>query len=229
MEQKIALVTGANRGIGYEVAAQLTNRNFRVFLGARREESGRNAVANLGDRATFLKMDVSEEKSVRSAAVEFGKSADHLDVLVNNAGILLQEDEAILTLLGKTLTATLQTNALGPLLVSQAFEPFLSKSPAPRVINVSSSSGQLTDGADGWAPAYSISKTTLNGITIQLAAARPEWAVNSVCPGWVRTEMGGVNATRSVHQGAAGIVWLATDAPQNLTGKFLRDRKVIPW
>ena len=94
---------------------------------------------------------------------------------------------------------------------------------------MSSGSGQLTDGADGWAPAYSISKTALNGVTVQLAAALPDFAINSVCPGWVRTDMGGSKATRSVEQGAAGIVWLAADAPQNLTGKFLRDRKVIPW
>jgi len=123
----------------------------------------------------------------------------------------------------------LRTNTLGPLLIAQAFKLLLQKSRAPRIVNVSSGSGQLTDGADGWAPAYSISKTALNGVTVQLAAALPDFAVNSVCPGWVRTDMGGSNATRSVEQGAAGIVWLATDAPQNLTGKFLRDRKVIPW
>jgi NAD(P)-dependent dehydrogenase (short-subunit alcohol dehydrogenase family) len=97
------------------------------------------------------------------------------------------------------------------------------------VINVSSGSGQLTDGADGWAPAYSISKTALNGVTLQLAAALPKFAVNSVCPGWVRTDMGGDNANRSLEEGADTIVWLATEAPHDLTGKFLRDRKEIRW
>jgi NAD(P)-dependent dehydrogenase (short-subunit alcohol dehydrogenase family) len=87
----------------------------------------------------------------------------------------------------------------------------------------------LTGGADTWAPAYCISKTALNGVTLQLAAALPSFAVNSVCPGWVRTDMGGAGATRSVEEGADTIVWLATDAPQTLTGKFLRDRKSIPW
>ena len=96
------------------------------------------------------------------------------------------------------------------------------------MINVSSGSGQLTGGADGWAPGYSISKTALNGVTTQLAAALPKFAVNSVCPG-VRTETGGRTATRSVEESAQTIVWLATDAPQKLTGKFLRDRKEIPW
>jgi NAD(P)-dependent dehydrogenase (short-subunit alcohol dehydrogenase family) len=123
----------------------------------------------------------------------------------------------------------LHTNTLGPLLVSQAFVPFLKKSDAPRIVNVSSGGGQLTDGADGWAPAYCISKTALNGVTVQLAAALPKFAVNSVCPGWVRTDMGGSNASRSVAEGASGIVWLAADAPQSLTARFLRDRKVIAW
>src|SRR5207253_5376957 len=124
---------------------------------------------------------------------------------------------------------TLRTNTLGALLVSQAFVPFLKKSDAPRTVNVSSTGGQLTDGADGWAPGYCISKTALHGVTSQLAAALPKFAVNSVCPGWVRTDMGGRGATRSVKEGADTIVWLASEAPQELTGKFLRDRKEIPW
>jgi NAD(P)-dependent dehydrogenase (short-subunit alcohol dehydrogenase family) len=115
------------------------------------------------------------------------------------------------------------------LIVSQAFVPMLKNSNAPRIVNVSSGGGQLTGGADSWAPAYCISKTALNGVTVQLAAALPNLAVNSVCPGWVRTDMGGKDATRSIAEGAAGIVWLATDAPQSETGKFWKDRKVIPW
>ena len=229
MEQKIALVTGANKGIGYEVAAQLAARNFLVFVGARNEKAGREAAREIGNDASFLKIDVADEKTIDAAAAEFAKSADHLDVLVNNAGILLEDDESVLEITPAFFETTLRTNTLGPLLVARAFKSRLQKSRAPRIVNVSSSSGQLTDGADGWAPAYSISKTALNGVTVQLAAALPDLAINSVCPGWVRTDMGGSKATRSVEQGAAGIVWLAADAPQNLTGKFLRDRKVIPW
>jgi len=123
----------------------------------------------------------------------------------------------------------LRTNTLGALLLAQAFVPFLKKSDAPRIVNVSSGGGQLADGADGWAPAYCISKTALNGVTVQLAAALPKFAVNSVCPGWVRTDMGGASATRSVAEGASGVVWLASEAPHSMTGKFFRDRKVIPW
>ena len=229
MERKIALVTGANKGIGYEVAAQLVAKNFQVFVGARNEKAGREAAREIGNDAAFLKIDVADEKSIHAAAAEFAKSADHLDVLVNNAGILLEDDESILEITPTLFETTLRTNTLGPLLVAQAFKSLLHKSRAPRILNISSGSGQLTDGADGWAPAYSISKTALNGATVQLALALPDFAVNSICPGWVRTDMGGSSATRTVEQGAAGIVWLAADAPQNLTGKFLRDRKVIPW
>jgi NAD(P)-dependent dehydrogenase (short-subunit alcohol dehydrogenase family) len=176
-----------------------------------------------------LKIDVSKPDSIRRAAEEFSRKSDRLDTLVNNAGILLDDDKDVLTITPEIFETTLRTNTLGALLVSQAFVPFLKKSDAPRIVNVSSGGGQLTDGADGWAPAYCISKTALNGVTVQLAAALPKFAVNSVCPGRVRTDMGGSNATRSVAEGASGIVWLAADAPQDQTSKFFRDRKVIPW
>jgi NAD(P)-dependent dehydrogenase (short-subunit alcohol dehydrogenase family) len=117
---------------------------------------------------------------VTAAPSEFAKAADHLDVLVNNAGILLDGDS--LTIDDQLIRKTLETNKLGALHVTRAFAPLLTKSSAPRVINVSSGGGQLTDGADGWAPAYCISKTALNGVTSQLAVALPNFAVNSVCP-----------------------------------------------
>jgi NAD(P)-dependent dehydrogenase (short-subunit alcohol dehydrogenase family) len=141
---KTALITGANKGIGYETARRLATEGFQVFVGARNANAGRkaaDAIAKNGAKATFLQL----------------------------------------------------------------------------------------DGADGWAPAYCISKTALNGVTSQLAVALPKFAVNCVCPGWVRTDMGGPGATRSVEKGADTIVWLATEAPQNLTGNFLRDRHPIPW
>jgi NAD(P)-dependent dehydrogenase (short-subunit alcohol dehydrogenase family) len=229
--QKTALVTGANKGIGFEVTRELARLGLRVFLGARNTEAGRAAAEKLrsaGD-VVFLEIDISNEKSVRAAAAELGRESDRLDVLVNNAGVLLDEDKDALTITAEIFEATLRTNTLGPWLVTQAFVPLLEKSAAPRIVNVSSGGGQLEDGADGWAPAYCVSKTALNGVTVQLAAALPKFAVNSVCPGWVRTDMGGENATRSVAEGAATIVWLATDAPHDLTGKFVKDRKVIPW
>ena len=236
--KRIALVTGANKGIGFEVVRQLVREGFRVFLAARDEKAGEAAAEKLRAEAgraedkanvAFIKIDISSPESIKSAAEEFSKQSDRLDALVNNAGILLDDDKDILTITPEIFETTLRTNSLGALLVSQTFVPFLKKSDAPRIVNVSSSGGQLTDGADGWAPAYCISKTALNGVTVQLAAALPEFAVNSVCPGWVHTDMGGANATRSVAEGASGVAWLASEAPQNQTGKFFRDRKVIPW
>src|SRR4029077_14182753 len=229
---KTALITGANKGIGYEVARQLASKGFHVFVGARNAKAGRKAAEEMGKKcgkATFLEIDVADNDSVKKAAREFSNSEDHLDVLVNNAGVVVDGDEAILEISDDLFRKTLETNTLGALRVTRAFVPLLRKSKAPRVINVSSGSGQLTGGADGWAPAYSISKSALNGVTSQLAAALPKFAVNSVCPGWVRTDMGGKNANRSVEEGADTIAWLATEAPQELTGKFLRDRKEIPW
>jgi NAD(P)-dependent dehydrogenase (short-subunit alcohol dehydrogenase family) len=229
--QKTALVTGANKGIGFEVARQLARRGLRVFLGARNPEAGHAAAEKLSSEGDviFLKIDVSDADSIRGAAEEFARQAKRLDVLVNNAGILLDDDKSALNITPEIFEKTLRTNTLGPWLVAQAFTALLEKSDTPRIVNVSSSGGQLDGGADGWAPGYCVSKTALNGVTVQLAAALPKFAVNSVCPGWVRTDMGGENATRSVGEGAATIVWLATDAPHDLTGKFVKDRKVIPW
>jgi NAD(P)-dependent dehydrogenase (short-subunit alcohol dehydrogenase family) len=229
--QKTALVTGANKGIGFEVTRELARLGLRVFLGARNAKAGQAAAEKLrsaGD-VVFLEIDISNEKSIHAAVEEISRHTDRLDVLVNNAGVLLDEDKGALSVTPEIFENTIRTNTLGPWLVTQAFVPLLKKSAGPRIVNVSSGGGQLEDGADGWAPAYCVSKTALNGVTVQLAAALPKFAVNSVCPGWVRTDMGGENATRSVAEGAATIVWLATEAPHDLTSKFVKDRKVIPW
>lgn len=229
--QKTALVTGANKGIGFEVARELARLGLRVFLGARNAKAGRSAADKISKdgSVSFVEIDVSSADSIRRAAEEVARETGHLDVLVNNAGVLLDDDKDALSITAEIFEATMRTNTLGPWLVARAFTSLLKKSAAPRIVNVSSGGGQLADGADGWAPVYCVSKTALNGVTVQLAAALPKFAVNSVCPGWVRTEMGGENATRSVAEGAATIVWLATEAPHDLTGKFVKDRKVIPW
>jgi NAD(P)-dependent dehydrogenase (short-subunit alcohol dehydrogenase family) len=229
---KTALITGANKGIGFEVARQLGAKGFDVFVGARDSGKGREATETLrkgGANATFVPLDVSDAQSISLAVHTVSEAADHLDVLVNNAGVIVEGDNAITQLDAETVTRTLQTNTLGPLLVAQAFLPLLSRSTAPRIVNVSSGGGQLSDGMETWAPAYCLSKTALNAVTCLFAAALPDVSVNSVCPGWVRTDMGGANATRSVEEGADTIVWLATDADKKLTGKFFRDRKPIPW
>lgn len=228
---KIALVTGANKGIGLEVVRQLTEKGFHVFLTARHRGRGQQAVAALkqkGMTVSFVELDIADLESIQRAAQEVAAQVDHLDVLVNNAAILDGEYDSILQVKFELLQQALLTNTIGPLLVAQAFHPLLMKSKDGRIINVSSRAGSLST-METYAPAYSISKTALNAVTVQLAAQLKNLAVNSVCPGWVRTDMGGSGAPLSLPQGADTIVWLATEAPKSLTGKFLRDRKVIAW
>ena len=232
--EKIALVTGANKGIGLEIVRQLAKAGFRVFLTARDRQRGEEASKTLqqdGLSVEFLQLDVADETSIDKLAKELPSQIEHLDVLVNNAGIYLDASNASVLEVEPTLILqTLQTNTLGPLRLTQKLVPLLAKSNAGKVINVSSGGGQLTDMSD-WAPAYSLSKTALNAVTGMMAAALRDKhiVVNSICPGWVRTDMGGSGASRSVQQGADTVTWLATQAPSDLTGKFLRDRKVIPW
>lgn len=231
-DAKIAFITGANRGIGFEVARELGAKGFRVFIGARNADAGRAAAQSIvkaGGNAQFVEIDVTKIDSVNAAAREIGKSADHLDVLVNNAGVMVKGDGAILNISDDALRESIETNSLGALRVTQRLLPLLQKSKSPRVINVSSRVAQLSSGSKSWTAAYAVSKTALNAITAQLAAALPQMAVNSASPGWVRTRMGGPFAERSVEEGADTIIWLATDAPQSLTGKFVHDRKEIPW
>jgi NAD(P)-dependent dehydrogenase (short-subunit alcohol dehydrogenase family) len=231
--ERIVLITGANRGIGLESARQLARRGFHVVIAARHEGAGREAVTAInaeGGKATFLPLDVSRSDSVLAAAGAFSGVAGHLDVLINNAGIYPDQGLTILTLPRGHLAQTFQTNTFGPLEVTQAFLPFLRKAGASRVINVSSGYGQL-DGLSPDVPSYCLSKLALNGLTLLLARAlrADAIAVNAMCPGWVRTDMGGPNAARSVAEGADTAVWLAAEAPQALTGKFFRDQQEIPW
>ncbi|MDF0674267.1 MAG: SDR family oxidoreductase [Nitrospira sp.] len=227
----IALVTGANKGIGLEVVRQLATKQWRVFLSGRSSDSVERAAISLSSPSvTPVVLDVTDQASIDKAAKIVSETVDHLDVLVNNAGILDDHDDSALNLPADRLRRMFETNTIGPLLVIQAFVPLLRKSAAARIINVSSGVGRLT-GMGPAVPAYGISKTALNGVTGKFAAALKSSgiAVNSVDPGWVRTEMGGSEAPRSVEQGADTIVWLATQAPQSMTGLFLRDRKPIPW
>jgi NAD(P)-dependent dehydrogenase (short-subunit alcohol dehydrogenase family) len=230
--QKTVLITGANRGIGLETARQLARRGFHVVVGARDEAGGAKAVAELqsAGKVSLLRIDVSDSAGIRSAAADFARLSDRLDVLINNAGVYLDKGVDILTVPRDLLTRTLQTNTFGPIEVTQAFLPYLRKAGPARVINVSSGYGQLS-GLSPQVPAYCLSKLALSGVTIMQAdALKGEGvAVNSMCPGWVRTAMGGESAPRSVEQGADTAVWLAADAPQELTGRFFRDRKEIPW
>jgi len=228
-----ALITGSAKGIGYEVARQLTGRGFHVFVSARNREAGSKAAATLqksGGKVGFVELDVTDPASIQQAAKSVSEQVDHLDVLINNAGVVDDADSEILEVSGDVLLWTLTTNTLGALRVTQAFMPLLRHAKAARIINVSSRGGQLSN-MGTWSPAYCISKTALNAVTCQLAAALRDKgiSVNSACPGWVRTDMGGPSAPRSVEEGADTIVWLATEASQNLTGKFIAEREEIPW
>jgi NAD(P)-dependent dehydrogenase (short-subunit alcohol dehydrogenase family) len=228
--KKIALVTGANKGIGFEIVRQLSKRDFHVVLAARNRKAGELAASKLGGNVSVQELDVSDDESIEQAAKEFGNKHDQLNVLVNNAGIYPDEGTNILTITREQLVATFQTNTFGGLRVVQAFLPYLKKAESARVINVSSGYGEL-GGLSADVPSYCLSKLTLNGVTLMLdQKLRSQGiSVNSMCPGWVRTDMGGPGASRSVEEGADTGVWLATDAPQELSGRFFRDRKEINW
>ena len=236
MSAKTALVTGAYRGLGMETARQLLQKGYDVILTSRRAPDGKKSAEILAQETKgniyFVVMDVNDPSLLASAAEQVAGLVDHLDVLVNNAGIFPDPSKTIVDTPPEMLRDAFETNTIGPLLVARAFTPLLKKAkPGPaRIINVSSGMGALADMGNS-CPAYSISKTALNAVTRQLAAALMDdhIIVNSVCPGWCRTEMGGPNAPRTPEEGASGIVWLATDAPTNVTGKFWRDRQEIAW
>lgn len=223
------LITGANRGIGREVARQLAARDCDVIIGARDAEAGREAAAAISAKTTFLQIDVLKDASVATAARTLQSSGRTIDVLINNAGILDPKDANILVVSEEAVRRTLETNSLGALRVTREFMPLLARSATPRIINVSSEAGQLIEGTKRQFAAYCLSKAMLNAMTMQLAAALPRFAVNAVRPGWVRTRLGTERAPDSVEKGADTIVWLTLDAPQTLTGKFLHERKEIPW
>jgi NAD(P)-dependent dehydrogenase (short-subunit alcohol dehydrogenase family) len=230
--QPVTVVTGGNRGIGFEICRLLAVRGANVVLTARKSESGEKAVSMLAAKnlkTLFHPLNVTEPVSI-VALVEFlERRFGRLDVLINNAGIVADEDASGLKVKISTVRDTFETNTLAPLHLAQALATLLKRSRAGRIVNISSGMGSLSD-MEGDHAAYRISKAALNAVTGILAAElRAEVAVNSVCPGWVKTDMGGANAEREVSQGADTPVWLALDAPQELTGKFVRDRKVIPW
>jgi NAD(P)-dependent dehydrogenase (short-subunit alcohol dehydrogenase family) len=232
-EAKTVLITGANRGIGLQTAKDLASRGFHVLLGVRDKSAAEDVLRSIQATAPLpelVTIDVSNSASIKQAAEQLTCHVERLDVLVNNAGIYADKERTILDVSRDLLARTFETNTFGPIEVVQAMLPMLRKSDAARVINVSSSYGQL-GGLSPDVSSYCLSKLALNGATLMLAEKlrNENIAVNSTCPGWVRTDMGGANATRSVEEGAAGIVWLATEAPHEFTGMFFHDGKEIPW
>ena len=234
MDKRLAVVTGGNRGIGYEICRQLAREGLRVVLTSRDAEKGRQARKKLekeGLDVLHHQLEVTEQSSVAAIAGHIESEYGRVDVLVNNAGILIDSRSAsVLREKEETFRATLETNFFGALRMCQALVPLMQKNHYGRVVNLSSGLGQLDDMGDG-TPAYRASKTALNALTrmVAKAAEGDNILVNSMCPGWVRTDMGGPGASRSVEQGAGTAVWLAMLPHDGPTGGFFRDRKPIPW
>lgn len=225
----IALVTGSSRGIGREVARQLIERGYDVVVTARKAADAARAAKELGARYSHA-LDTSDATSIGALGGFIESETGQLDVLVNNAAVLLDEGESIAKVDPAVFEETWRTNTLGPFRMTQRVIPLLRKSGHGRVVNVSSGAGQLSS-MSSYAPSYSTSKAALNAITILFANAlrRDHILVNCVDPGWVRTDMGGRSAPRSVAQGAETIVWLATLPDDGPTGGFFHDRKPIAW
>ena len=223
----IILITGATRGIGFAAAEQLAARGAKVIIGSRDAQRAAEAAAKLS--VSSVEIDITDPASIDAAVKQIEQQHGQLDVLANNAAILLDHYQSLMELKPEVLLDTLNTNVVGTLRVSQAFAPLLARSSAPRIINVSSGAGQLDGEPQAWAPAYCISKTAVNMLTQQLTAALPDVMVNSMCPGWCRTEMGGSDAPRTPDEGADTLVWLALDAPHDLRGRFVKNRTVIAW
>lgn len=230
---RIALVTGANRGIGLEVVRQLALRGFDALLGARdvrKGEAAADALKKEGLKVTNVPLDVTDARSVEAAARFVTEKFGRLDVLVNNAAILYDSWQRAAEADLETVREAFETNTLGPWRVSQAFLPLLRQSGHGRIVNVSSESGSLSS-MGGGTPAYGVSKVALNALTRMLAAELrgSHVLVNSVCPGWVATEMGGAGAPRTVEEGAASVVWAATLPDSGPTGGFFRDGEPLAW
>ncbi len=236
-EKRVAVVTGANRGIGYAVAKALSQQGLKVVLTARDEEKGSKAAEELnreGLDVVFKKLDVADPADIEAFAKWIEKELGRADVLVNNAGVFLDGGGLFGASSGtspelEAIRGSMETNVYGPLLLSAALMPLMKKLGYGRVVNVSSGMGQLSD-MGGGSPGYRISKAAINAVTRVLASeAGDNVKVNSASPGWVRTRMGGSAAARSPEEGADTIVWLATLPDDGPTGGFFKDRQPIPW
>ncbi|MEM6616353.1 MAG: SDR family NAD(P)-dependent oxidoreductase [Pseudomonadota bacterium] len=224
MTVRTALVTGANRGIGEQIARGLAKHGLHVLVGSRERSSGDNVAASINDHggsAETVTLDVSDRSSIASVA----STHPEIDVLVNNAGML--DEGRLLDLSEDTLAMTTAVNGLGPLFLIRAMSPGMAKRGYGRIVNVSSGWGALNNLGPG---AYGVTKAYLNAITIKAASELPNSVkVNAMCPGWVRTRMGGPSASRSPEEGADTGVWLATLPDTGPTGGFFRDRQAISW
>lgn len=235
VREKTVVVTGANRGIGFEAAKELAASGHTVILTARDETKGKAAADILPGDIIVHQLDVTDERSIRRFA-DFVKSESiDIDVLINNAGTSFdhrneQTAGNPLYTPAEMLRKTLEVNLIGAYALTRELFPYITRDERADIINISSGMGALTDMGTG-SPAYRISKAALNALTVFLHAelsAATEIRVNSVCPGWVRTALGGPNASRSLEEGVQGILWIVNEEPE-LSGKFIRDRRTIDF
>ncbi len=227
---RVALVSGGNRGIGLEIVRQLAGKGITVILGSRNEKEGESAAEGLSGNVVVRQLDVADEESVDRLVTSIEDEFGRIDILVNNAGIANDRGQrGVEADLGRVREA-LEANLLGAWRVCEAFIPLMQRHSYGRIVNISSGLGALND-MGGGSPGYRVSKAGLNGLTRILASELRGTGilVNSVCPGWVRTDMGGSGATRSVEEGADTPVWAATLPDNGPTGGFFRDRRPIPW
>ncbi|HBS27741.1 MAG TPA: short-chain dehydrogenase [Gammaproteobacteria bacterium] len=234
--QKIALVTGANRGLGLQACKVLAELNYHVLLTSRNKDKGIKAaddLRNQGFNVIFHPLDVTDADSIQVLAAFVQKQYSRLDALINNAGIFPdagkgQPSNSIFDTSLDTVRAGLETNTLGALAMAQTFIPMMRGN--GRVVNISSGMGQLSD-MNGCCPGYRLSKTAINAVTRIFAdeLQGTNVKINSVCPGWVRTDMGGANADRPIEEGVGTIIWLATLPDDGPSGGFFRDKQLIPW
>jgi|NGEPerStandDraft_6_1074524.scaffolds.fasta_scaffold05833_1 NAD(P)-dependent dehydrogenase (short-subunit alcohol dehydrogenase family) len=230
-----ALVTGANRGIGREVARQLAERGYRVLLTARDFDQASAAAEQIagdtGATVRALALDVSDAHSIEAAGASVRADPGRLDVLVNNAGVGLDFGISGTAPDFDAIEQTLQTNFYGAYRLTIALLDLLRDSAHPRIVNVSSGMGGVAE-MGGWSPGYRVSKAALNAVTRILATELKDdgFLVNSACPGFVKTDMGGpMGASKSVEDGASGIVWLATLSDDGPTGGFFRDGRPVAF
>lgn len=234
VSEKVVIVTGAALGLGAACARMLAREGARVALTDIKDEEGERTtreIAGGGAEAFYLHHDVADERAWEQVIDTTLERWGRLDVLVNNAGVMLDpRGSRVLDAKVKTFRDTLETNLLGPLQLMQALAPLMQKHGYGRIVNLSSGQGQLADMGEG-TPAYRVSKTALNALTRTFAAELKGSGilVNAMCPGWVRTDMGGSSAPRTVEQGADTAVWLATLPEGGPTGGFFRDRRLIAW
>lgn len=229
----VALVTGGNRGIGYELVKQLALKGFKVILASRDPEMGHKAAQKLLDSnldVSFVEMDVDNQESVSQAANTVNERYGRLDVLINNAGVYLEENKKLVAMKPSILEKTMATNFFGVYHVIRSFIPHMEKRGYGRIINVSSEYGAMSDMSYPGVGAYKLSKFALNGLTRLVAAEiNGDIKINAVDPGWVSSDMGGPSAPRTPKQAAESILWLVTIGPEGPNGGFFRDRKQIDW